>query len=667
MNFNSIKSKLIFLLMIIGAVPMFIAIVISSLNTISDTIEATKEDLKIKNDFVTQDVSLMIGNNFTALRLLALNPTVQEYLTVPPESRNPQMKTFIQNTNLLFKDDSNIVLTGRDGQQVVRSDSAKLVNLKSRDYFQEAMRGNENVSDIVTSKTSGLSIVVIEVPVKDAVGNVIGMIQRNYNISVLEEVVHSQSDAETEIFILDRVGKLVAHSGRQIKSEEDRLDMSKYEFFSKAAGENSGIEEETLDGEHKIIGYAREPQTGWIIVTSHAYDLAKNHAYSQAYLLAGIGLVLMIIIAAFARFLSGKATKPILLISKTADEISAGNLAVEPIIVTSNDELGQVANAFDIMTDKLNDFFRKTQKNATNVANSAEDLNSHSQQSAEAANQISSSIVKVAEETSEQKTFVHNAIETVDNMQNLLETIAQNSKAVAEASTHMTKTAKNGAETIDNAEKSMKSLEKTVQESADVIQSLGERSKEIGQIVDTISAISEQTNLLALNAAIEAARAGEHGRGFAVVAEEVRKLAEQSSTAADQINQLINNVQTQTEKAVESMHEGTNMTEQSVKVVHEAGSAFREIVSQVSTLTEKVHQAADAVKQANEGRLQITNAVSKIESTVNNLSSEAETVSASTQELYASIEEIASFSRQLSGMAEELHEAIDIFKLRHQN
>ena len=81
------------------------------------------------------------------------------------------MKTLVQNTNLLFKDDSNIILTGKDGQQIVRSDSSKLVNLQSRDYFQEAMRENENVSDIIVSKTSGLSIVVIEVPVKDAAGN----------------------------------------------------------------------------------------------------------------------------------------------------------------------------------------------------------------------------------------------------------------------------------------------------------------------------------------------------------------------------------------------------------------------------------------------------------------------------------------------------------------
>ena len=664
MNFQSIKTKLIFLLIIIGAIPMIIAVALSSANTVSNTIESVKEDLKIKNDFIAQDISSMIGNNFTALRLLALNPTVQEHLISPDESRNAQMKTLIQNSNQLFNDASNIVLTGNDGNQIVRSDSSKLVNLKSRDYFQEAMRGNENVSDVIVSKTTGLSIVVIEVPVKNSAGNVIGMLQRNYNISVLDDIVNSQSDNDTEIFILDRHGKLVAHSGVQIKSEEDRIDMSGYEFFKKATAEKSGTEEETFDGKHKIISFALENQTGWIIATAKPYSFATAQAYSQAYVLAGIGLVLMIIIAAIATFIAKSAVKPIQLISNTAAEISSGNLSVEQIPVNSNDELGQVATAFDKMTDKLNNFFRKAQTNANEVANAAEDLNNNSQQSANAANQIAESISKVAAETSEQKNFVVAAISTVENMQQLLEIIEKNSREMADASLKTSSTAETGASTIGNAEDSMKSLEKTVQDSANVIQSLGEHSKEIGQIVDTISAIAGQTNLLALNAAIEAARAGEHGRGFAVVAEEVRKLAEQSSVAADQINQLIQNVQTQTDKAVESMQEGTVMTSKSVEIVHETGDAFREIAKQVEALTDKVNQATNAVQKANEGRIQITNAINKIETATNNLSVEAETVSSSTQQLSASIEEIAAASRQLSDMAEGLDSDINTFKLR---
>ena len=664
MKFNSIKTKLVALLICISAIPLVVSIIVSSINTINDEIAAAEEELKIKNDFIAQDVTSMIGNNFTALRLLAINPAVQDYLTAPPENRSATMKNLLQNTNALFNDASNIVLTDSNGDQLVRSDSAKLVNLQSRDYFQEAMRGNESVSDIIVSKTSGLSIVVIEIPIRSTAGNIVGMIQRNYNISVIDELARAQSNEATEVIVLDRDGKLVAHSGKEIHSEEDRTDMSGYEFFRRAKTENSGVLEETVEDVYKIVTYAHEPQTGWIISTLRPYDDAKSQAYRQALMLSGIGGVLLIIIFGIAVVVSQKVANPVIAVSNTATEIAAGNLAVDKLPVESSDEIGQLATAFDTMSDKLNDFFRKAQANATSVAASAEQLNANSQQSAETANQIANSVASVAGESNEQRNSVANATAAVTNMQTLLKIIDENSGAVASASKLTLNTAENGATTIDNAEQTIKSLETTVHESASAIQALGERSKEIGQIVDTISGIAAQTNLLALNAAIEAARAGEHGRGFSVVAEEVRKLAEQSAAAAEQINQLIQNVQNETENAVETMHAGTTMTGRSVQVVHDAGEAFREIVAQIEALSEKVSHSSNAVKKADEGLAQITGAVNQIETAAAKLSGEAQSVSASTQELSASIEEIAAASRQLSGMAEDLNGEIGTFRLR---
>ncbi len=235
---------------------------------------------------------------------------------------------------------------------------------------------------------------------------------------------------------------------------------------------------------------------------------------------------MLILIVIVANIIARTVIKPILTISKTAGEISRGNLALEKIPVESNDELGEVANAFGIMTDKLNDFFHKTQKSATALSKSADDLNINSQQSAEAANQIATSIMDFAGETVGQQNAVSASTDTVEDMRKLLKVIEQDSNCVVDASNFAMKTAETGALTIDNAVQSMKSLQNSVEQSAQVIKLLGEHSKEIGNIVETISAIVEQINLLALNAAIEVARAGEHGRDFAVVAEEVRKLAE---------------------------------------------------------------------------------------------------------------------------------------------
>ena len=208
MNFlSSIKSKLIFLLVLIGMLPLLITMAYTSYNTVNSAFEFAEHELEVTNELIEKEISAMMSNNFTALRLLAANPSVQEYLTVPPENRNPNMRALVQNANSLFQDGSNIVITGNDGQQLVRSDDAKLVNLQARDYFKEAMQGRESVSEVVVSATSGKAITVIEVPVKTPDGKIIGMIQRNYNIATLADLLRVSADAETELAIFESNGK----------------------------------------------------------------------------------------------------------------------------------------------------------------------------------------------------------------------------------------------------------------------------------------------------------------------------------------------------------------------------------------------------------------------------------------------------------------------------
>ena len=284
-------------------------------------------------------------------------------------------------------------------------------------------------------------------------------------------------------------------------------------------------------------------------------------------------------------------------------------------------------------------------------------MNINSQQSAEAANQIATSIMDFAGETVGQQNAVSASTDAVEDMRKLLKVIEQDSNCVVDASNFAMKNAETGTLTIYNAVQSMKSLQNSVEQSAQVIKLLGEHSKEIGNIVETISAIVEQINLLALNAAIEVARAGEHGRDFAVVAEEVRKLAEQSATAADEIHKLIFDVQSQTDKAVESMQVGTKTTQKSVDAVNEAGGAFRESVTQIGSLTEKFRHTTDAIEKANEGNDKIIDSVKRIKTAANKFSVETETISATMQE-------ISSASRHLASMADELQKAIGTFKLR---
>ncbi|MBR4151388.1 MAG: methyl-accepting chemotaxis protein [Selenomonadaceae bacterium] len=644
---------------------MLITMAYTSYNTVTAAFEFAEHELKVTNELIEKEIAAMMSNNFTALRLLAANPSVQEYLTVPPENRNPNMKALVQNANSLFMDGSNIVVTGNDGQQLVRSDEAKLVNLQARDYFKEAMQGRESVSEIVVSKTTGKAITVIEVPVKTPDGKVIGMIQRNYNIAVLADLLKVSANAETELAIFESNGKLIAHSSLKIEKEEDRIDMSKYEFINKATNGQRQIFEITVDGEKKLVSCEREPQTNWIIATFRPYSVVEEHAIQEATIMGVMFVVILIVILIIANLIANGAVKPILTINNAASEIAKGNLSLKAIPVQSKDELGDVATAFATMTDKLNDFFHKASVNAVSLSQSAEVLNDNAKNSAAAANQISGAVSEFASETIGQQKAVGAANEEVINMRQLLSVIAENSDGVAKASNVALKNAETGEITVGKAVESINSLSVSVKESSEIIKLLGEYSSKIGDIVGTISGIAEQTNLLALNAAIEASHAGEHGRGFAVVAEEVRKLAEQSALAASEIHKLIFDVQDQTEKAVQSMSVGTDLTKASVTAVGEAGSAFREIVKNIDALTEKIQLTTDAINKAESGNSQIIDSVKLINEVAIKFSSQTEAISSTTQELSTSTQEIASSSRQLADMADELQKAIQTFKLRN--
>ena len=143
-------------------------------------------------------------------------------------------------------------------------------------------------------------------------------------------------------------------------------------------------------------------------------------------------------------------------------------------------------------------------------------------------------------------------------------------------------------------------------------------------------------------------------------------MAEQSAEAADEIQKLISEVQTQTDKAVDSMEVSATTTQKSVQAVNEAGAAFRDIVTHINTLTEKINGTTNAISNAEVGNNKIVDSVKVIDDAAQKFSKQTETISATTQELSATTEEIASQSKQLADMAVELHKAIETFKLREQ-
>jgi len=250
-----------------------------------------------------------------------------------------------------------------------------------------------------------------------------------------------------------------------------------------------------------------------------------------------------------------------------------------------------------------------------------------------------------------------------EEMSARIEQIAATGKQIAGIADDTSQSSAQGRKAVDKVMEQMRSIGN---ESVAVQKTIGELAKgarEIGEIVTLISSIAGQTNLLALNAAIEAARAGEAGRGFAVVAEEVRKLAEESNQAAQQIAGLIKNNEAAMSQAIVATQASGEGVKTGIAVVESAGETFKTIAVAVDRLSAQIQEVTESINQIAAGSQELVLSVHNIDTVSKENAAEAQSVSAATEEQSASMEEIASSSQALAQTAAELQAAVANFKV----
>ena len=345
-----------------------------------------------------------------------------------------------------------------------------------------------------------------------------------------------------------------------------------------------------------------------------------------------------------------------------ARHIAAGDLRSK-IMLDGDDEFAHIAHQFNTMVESMQKMIRKIKATATDVAGSSEELTANANQSAQVTQNVAQSITEVAEAAEKQMSIVTKSSETIDDFQRGLEEVITNQRHAREQTQATAQKATEGNAFVQSTVEQMNSIAQTVQQTGEIVGKLGERSKEIGNIVEIISSISGQTNLLALNAAIEAARAGEHGRGFAVVAEEVRKLAEESQNASQQISELIRSIQEETDRAVASMNEGLREAETGKENVTATGETFSLILSMVEDVKTASLAVSKRVLELRENMNSIIEGMGHVDTSAKGIGSESQNVSAATEEQAAGMEEIASSSRSLADMATDLQSETDKFKV----
>ena len=365
------------------------------------------------------------------------------------------------------------------------------------------------------------------------------------------------------------------------------------------------------------------------------------------------------------------------------DAIAHGDLTrdvrpeLEEIDADREDEIGELTRTFNGMVaktkasvtayhatrTKVAGMLREISTTSEQLSLSSQQMANTSEEAGRAVGEIAQAVVSVAAGAEDQVRSINEAKVLSDEVAAASQASAEGAQQTAEAAAAARSIAEEGAQAVSQATHAMQAIRDSSAEASGAIRSLDAKSEQIGEIVGTITGIAEQTNLLALNAAIEAARVGEQGRGFAVVAEEVRKLAEESQSAASSISTLIQEIQQETRHVVQVVEDGARQTEDSAATVEQAREAFARISGAVLDVGNRVEQIAGSIQEIAAAGSRVQDSMTSVAAVAEESSASSEQVSASTQQTSASTEEIAASATELARTAEELERLVRQFTL----
>jgi len=336
----------------------------------------------------------------------------------------------------------------------------------------------------------------------------------------------------------------------------------------------------------------------------------------------------------FAVFISRSVRKPVAELKGVLEKVAQGDLSVD-IKVESKDELGMISQSVHDAITAIKQLIAESKTISSSLASSSEELSATTEE-------ISRNLKSQTERASQIASAAEEMSQTVVD-------IARNASNIAEVSVTTAGVAKEGKDMTINTANEIKVIEGAISKLSEVINILGDRSRQIGEIVTVIKDIADQTNLLALNAAIEAARAGEQGRGFAVVADEVRKLAERTAKATDEIAEMIRGIQSEVDVAEGSMEDATKKVASGVELSQKAANILGQILGKAQELQSMIQQIASATEE--------------MSSVTDHITQDISSIAEGSKEISLAVDQSAQTASDIARLGGELNTAIGRFKV----
>lgn len=558
-----------------------------------------------------------------------------------------ELKKFKENLNILFKES----LSRYDASL----SKAYLMPLSSE--YSERVIYLYKV--IYSSENEKIGIAVIGVNIESIVTNITSILQNATTVLVSTEdtqngvyIAHYRDD-----YILSTVSENLMYLDKTttgFNTYAEKLLKAKSEMHFFLEGEDADT----------LLAVVPVTNTEWVIVSSintkeSMGALRKAQTFSSILIIGGLLIMTFITIVVIKDVVNN-----IRGLSANLEEISRGRGDLtRRLKITGQDELTDISQRFNQFISYIQRLLLQIQDVIARLSQMADNISTLTIQSNESIQGIFGNTQKITKASKDSATALDSTVAAIEKISENSQMITKRANKAYEEFVQNRIKANQGMEAVREASTTIKEIEHAVGDSSRVLEELKTQSRKIGKIVLTITAIARQTNLLALNASIEAARAGEQGVGFVVVAANVKKLAEQSAKAAEEIGALIGEIQKKTNIAVEEMGKEREKVQEGVKIINQAGICLDEIGMSSENVNTQVQDITRSSAEQSKSIIAISNSIENLSSMTKTTTQEVDRVLESLKSQRDSTVNMTKITKHLSMVAEEMNRMLAHFIL----
>ncbi|WP_143316135.1 methyl-accepting chemotaxis protein [Clostridium sp. HBUAS56017] len=659
LNFNSLKVKLMIILIVICQVPLISFGAITYKMTGNILYSKLKATTNQEVDLVNVAVDNYFNGLIASTEMLSNNIDFKEIIIHPDLEFNA--KSLIKGIKDTNGDIELIQFSTTDKKTIKYPEEQTEAGYDptSRPWYKGAVENKEKIYITEPYKSNGKLVVGIAKSVTYN-NEIIGVISISVNLDKLaEKISEFKVGNEGYIYISDVNGVIISHPDKSIIGEGAA---AKQTYWNEVKENSKGFTEYIYNGESKYASYSTNNTTGWKILASMPENELKVDTNKIVKLLIIFFIVALPINLIVASVFSKGINDSIKKLKEIFGKASAGDLT-ERLHIKSKDEFGDLANSFNSMTDGICDLISSVKKSSETIADTAVSISTMSDQTTSAVEDIAKTIDQVSVGSTEQARDVEASVEELQELVYKLQEINEQAKSMHNVSENTDKMTKDGLFAMDILSSKSVDTNNASDKIEIAVKDMSGASSNIRTIINSINAIAEQTNLLALNAAIEAARAGEAGRGFSIVADEIRKLAEESTLATKDIEKLIEEVDDKSQVAVKAVNEAKSTIQEQGEAVNKTKATFDSIAKAIDNLTNMINTVQNSIIGIDKEKDVIMEKMQNLSAISEETAASTEEVSAATEEVSATMEDFNGNAKNLKDLAENLSEDINKFRI----